>query len=458
MTPEEFTKFIATNEVDKIQSAFDTRKDIVLENLKQYNIKEHEVNKHHLLQDKHVEDSQGKPKTVKQWRLTLPWQKKIVESTVTWLFGKDVKLNQISKGTDDVLADIQGLWKDLRLHALNREAAYLLYSETEFARLYVPYTDKDKQGQLACMLLAQSRGDTLYTKFNEFGKMEYFARRYEIKAGDKTIEHFDIYSAEWIYKCTKTDATWLIVPERNKIGKIPAAYYKIPQTDWADVQPLIERIEWLMSTRGGVNDATADPILILEGEIISLPDRHDIAKVVQLQNGGKASYLSPQMVIEMVKDERETLEEAITFFTSTVDLSQKEQSRVGTADSGVALQMKYFAAIMKALDRQGLWMEMLDREISIQKAFLKHAKVPGVTDEHKTKRSQLDKLEIKLEFGNPLPDNIKEQIEMYSQAVGGKEMMSQKAAFEKNPLNENGAEDYAQHVEEQKAQQNTLEM
>jgi len=79
-------------------------------------------------------------------------------------------------------------------------------------------------------------------------------------------------------------------------------------------------------------------------------------------------------------------------------------------------------------------------------------------EEDKARKAQFDNLEITLEFGNPLPDNIKEQIEMYSQAVGGKPIMSQKQGFIKNPLNEDGAEDYAQYEEEEKAKQNTLEM
>ncbi|WP_026463504.1 phage portal protein [Adhaeribacter aquaticus] len=464
MTLEEIKKLIDANDIASVQEQFTTRKTEVEKNLKQYNIKEHDVMTNINRRDKILPAKGDQPsKTVRQWRIPIPYQKKIVDSAVAFLFGKPVQLIEESKDTKEAFAVLKDLWKDMRMHALNRESARILFSQTEVARLFVPYhdnqadaSDPTKANRVRCILLAQSLGDTLYTDFDIYGKMQAFARKYFVTEGEEQVEHFDIYTADTIYKCTKKGDTWEVVPEKNIINKIPVTYYKQEQTEWEDVQPMIERLEWLMSTRADVNDYSANPILILEGQVIDLPDKHEVAKVVQLENGGKASYLTPQMAIEMVKDERETLEEAIRFCTDTPDLAQKED-RQGTQISGIALMMKFFPAILKAMNKQELWGEMLDREINILKAYMLALRV-GVTEEVKTYQSQVKKLVVGLEFGNPLPNNVEETINLLSQATGGKPIMSQKAAQSMNPLLADAEDDYAQLQAEQAEENVTITM
>lgn len=456
MTLDELTALIATKDIAKVQEAFTTRTDDVAENLKQYGIQDHAVTKR---EDKRVTDKKGETKYVKQWKIPIPYQKKIVESAVAFLFGKPVRLIQESEGTDEVFGQLQDLWKDMRMHALNRETARILFSESEVARLYLPYRDADapkeditRLNKVRCVLLAQSKGDTLYTNFDIYGRMQAFGRKYQLREGDKDIEHFDIYTADTIYACTKATDGWEVVTESNPIGKIPVAYYKQDATEWADVQPMIERLEWLMSTRADVNDYSANPILILEGEIIDLPEKHEVAKVVRMEAGGKASYLTPQMAIEMVKDERETLEEAIKFCTDTPDMSQKEEKTIGQ-QSGIALVMKFFPAILKAANKQELWGEMLDREINILKAFMGVFKFELGTGAYK---SQLINLQVGIEFGNPLPDNVEERLNMLSLATGSKPIMSQKTAIGLNPLVADPEEELKQLQEEEAESKVTL--
>src|SRR5690606_35063767 len=118
------------------------------------------------------------------------------------------------------------------------------------------------------------------------------------------------------------------------------------------------------------NDYTADSILVLTGDVESLPGKDETGKVVKLTGeNASASYLSPEMSIDMVKDERTTLDNYILYFTDTPDLSSETLKSMGQ-DSGKALEMKFFPAILIAMDKLESFEEMTDREINILKALV----------------------------------------------------------------------------------------
>ncbi|PSR54170.1 hypothetical protein AHMF7605_11875 [Adhaeribacter arboris] len=445
MTPEKFQELLEAKNIDSLRSGFVTREKVVEDSLKQYQIAEHQVMKR---QDKIIKKADGATENVKQWKLPVPYQKKIVELAVAFLFGKPVQLVQQSEGTDEVFGYLTDLWKDMRQNARNRELARTLFSETEVARLFFPQTEdpltdenKSKPGvvKVRSMLLAKSLGDTLYTLFDSYGALQAFGRGYLVMEGEKEVEHFDVYQAKNIIYCTKKDDGWEVETKANPIGKIPASYYKQAQTEWADVQPLIERYEYLGSRRADVNDYSADPILILKGIVQSLPGKDEVGRVVELDGpGADASYLTPQMAVEMVKQERENLKEDIQFFTDTPDISLEKMATIGTT-SGKAMELLFFQALLKAMRKHELFEEMIDREINIIKAF-----ITTFVDTNPTIAQQAKNLKVGIEFGNPLPDSFEDVLNMLNLATGGKAIMSQKTAVSQNPLVKDADTEYSQ--------------
>jgi SPP1 family phage portal protein len=259
--------------------------------------------------------------------------------------------------------------------------------------------------------------------------MHCIARGYSSKVGDKATEHFDAEFSDVIISCKKTDGFWQIDTATNLAKKIRYSYYEQEETEWDIVQAIIERQEMLVSKRSDNNDYTADSILVLTGDVESLPGKEETGKVVQLKGvGADAKYLSPSMAVDMVKDERTTWDNYILYFTDTPDLTSDQLKSMGQ-DSGKALEMKFFPAILKAMEKLELFEEMIDREINILKAMIKN-----IIDVSPAMATELKNLKIGYEFGNPLPDNLKEYIEMLSSAVGGKPIMSRKTAVELNPL------------------------
>lgn len=398
---------LANGDIDEARTFFHSNWQRAEKALEEYDVAKHKVMQRY---DKVI---QGRDEPVKRWKLPMPYQKKIVNSAVAFLFGKAVNLIQKSKGTEQAFEAIDEAWTKMRMAGMNREIARFLFKETEAARLYY-IDDSDKNNiRLKCMHLANSLGDRLYTYFDRYKALKAFAREYRFKEGRRTIHRFDVYTDETIYYCEREDENtggiWTVEQLPNLIGKIPVAYYEQGEAEWSDVQNMIERLEWLASTRGDVNDATADPILVLKGEVISLPDRRESAKVVKLELGAEAEYLHPQMSVEMVKDERQNLKQQIHYCTDTPDLSM---DAVGGVDgrSGEAIKMLFFSAMLKALTKQETFEPMLDREISIQRAFYKTLLMPELA-------GQFEKLDIGIDFGNPMPDNLRDMADVLTRAV-----------------------------------------
>lgn len=378
---------------------------------------------------------------IDQARLPVSYQKKIVESSVAFLFGKPVKVINQSEGTDDAFAILEDVLKESRWHARNRETARRMFSETSCAKLFIPYRDKNApaeatniRNKVRIVVLSKASGDTLHTLFDNYGRMLAFARGYKTKNADKEVEHFDVYTADTIFYSNRTEGNWAVSAVTNIIGKIPVVYYEQEEAEWYDVKHLITRLEKLISRRADVNDYTADPVLVIEGKVTKLPNKSEAGKVIQLENGAKATYLTPQMVVEMVKDERDTLLELIHYLTDTPNLST-EKMKNGMPDSGKALEMLFFAATLKAMNKQEVFEEMIDREMSILRAII------GIAIDT-SKKAQADALKLEYIFGNPLPDDYADTIKMISEAVNAK-VLSRETGVGHIPFVKNAGEELA---------------
>lgn len=438
MTPEKFIELLNAQDIDSLIPAFTERSELVQKYLKDCNIDDHEVMKR---QDKWVDQADGTKARVEAWRLPVPYQEQIVEVATAFLYGKPIRyINNAEKGkADEAFKILSTLRKKMRMPAKDKEVSRKQMYETIAARLFVPYKDKDtNEVKLKCLVLAESLGDTLYIKEDIYGSFEAVARGYVTKVEDKETKHFDIYQDDFIYYCTQTDKAWTVDKHPNLIQKIPVSVWMQDKPESWNVRHLIRRYEYLNSRRADSNDRVAEPILFIEGDpdSMTLPAASEAGKVIVSQNGAKASYMTPDMAVDLVKLERENLKEDIQFFTNTPDISMDKMMQVGTT-SGKAMELLFFQAILKAMAKQEVHEEMHDREVSIIKAF-----IGNVYDI--TLKAECEALEVGYEFGNPLPDNYADLIETLNLASGGKPSMSQRSAVAKNPLNTDAEEEYKQ--------------
>lgn len=447
MTIEEFNKL----SVDELIKDFDTYlarlykvdndfEENVLKWMKEYDM-EHDIFDR---QDKTVGE-EGNTKIVEVAKLGVPFQKKIVKTATSFLFGKPVNLiNESDEDTlDETFKTFTKAWKDAKLDYHNRRLSRRLFVETRVAELfYIRAYDngdkesKDTQKKLKVMLLCKENGDDIFPIWDELGDMSGFIRKYqveiEVKAEKKKVDRVEIYTAAWNYNCTKGD-DWEIIKYENVFGKIPVIYYQQDAAEWDDVQTLIDRLEIMLSKNADTNDYFGAPAVIAKGDLVSAPDKNDVGKFFEIKptiSEGKAvfgdiSYLTWDMAPEAIKQEYDMLKDLVYSQTSTPDLSFNNVK--GTSDlSGIALKFMFFDSILKANNKQEIFGEGLDRRNNLLKVMLSKADLEN--------NKNMEKLEIEVEFAEVLPENVQEMVETLTQASGGGAIMARDTAVRNNPL------------------------
>lgn len=437
MDEKDFETLLMAGDVDRIKGMMTSNASRVKMALSFFNANEHKI-------AKEPKEKLVGAETVNNWPLTLPIQKKIVQSTVAFLVGKPVRLVQESKDTDEAFEAVQNVWKEMRMNSKLLDLMTKFYSETEAVIMFRPYRDSKadpdditKMNTIRCKVVAKSEGDDIYVYFDEFGTLKAWARAYLVKTGNgKEVEHFDVETAEFFYNHTKENGRWKAEVKPNYAKKISMVLFTQDTWDSYDVDPLIERRETLTSGKAKNNDAMGSPILKLTGTINNLPDVKKSVKVVEMEPGADAEYLYPQMSVDLIKEEREDLKELINYFTDTPDFSMDSMKAIGTT-SGKAIELMFFPAILKSIRNRITIEELFDRMMEVIKNLL--AKL----NENRPKLvKELENLVTKFEFTNPLPKNEAELIDMLATSTGGKPTLNLEDAANLHPFAKDGKENW----------------
>lgn len=315
-------------------------------------------------------------------RVALAIQKLIVKRAVAFTFGNPVTLNaEPEEGSKepDVLRSVKKVLFDSKSRTINRKVARTIYSTTEAAELWYPVERKhkkygfDSNYKLRVAVFSPLKGDHLYPYFDESGDMIAFSREYTVE-DNKGVKrtYFETYTAEKHYRWILSATQWQLIegfPKTNIIGKIPVIYGQQPAVEWADVQNLIDRLEKLLSNFADTNDYHASPKIVTKGEIRGWAKKGEAGAVIEMEEGGEASYLSWQQAPEAVKLEVETLLRMIYTITQTPDIAFDSVKGLG-AVSGVALKLLFMDAHLKVQDKMEIFDDYLQRRLSVIQAFL----------------------------------------------------------------------------------------
>lgn len=389
---------LSTGEIDKAMTLMSTNNERAEEALREYNPACHAINQRH---DKPIFDKSGHLKRwVKRWKLPIDYPRYINEIALVFIYGRPVVWRQVSEGTDQAFLRFENLMKRLHFNARIRECKRLAGAETQSAMLFIPY--RNKQGVADCRLrvLAKSKGDDIYVAWDHFGCINAFAWGYNTYSMEgTTIRHLDFFTDQRIYHAVDEEEGWKVTEEDNIIGKIPVVLFE-QEKEWAGVEPLIEREEYIASRNADTNDYFSDPMLILDADIIkNMPEKNDENKTLVKQGGSAeaaASYLTWDNAPENKQKEIEWLQNHILSktFTPNIDFdNMKSLSNV----SGKALKQLMVLADIKAARHKEKHDELLDRFTNICIALI--ANVLDVS-----LKQQCDALVIAHEFQPPFDD------------------------------------------------------
>jgi SPP1 family phage portal protein len=403
--------------------------------VKQYNVATHDIADIAKRPNKLVTTEEG-TSSVPVARLSVPMQKRIVQMAVTFLCGKPIQLIAMPKddAQKEFVAACAKTWDDNKLDYDTQELARILFTETEVAEIW--YVEDAEEGYWGDGAMASARlrlrmkivsgsTDKLYPVFNNVGDLIAFGRAYSITVDGTKVDCYDVYTAENTIIGKKSAAGWDVVPTPNVLGKIPVIYYRKPAPEWADVQSLIDRFELLISNSADTNDYYGSPMVKVTGTVKGFAKKGESGKVIELENGADAQYMTWDRSPESVENEFKRLRSLILDMTDTPDISFENMKGIGTF-SGIALKMMFLSAHMKASSNEQIFGKGIQRRINLMKAAI------GKINTAFEPLAAI--LSIKPKFEYFIPEDVEGKIDALMLANGNKPILSQETSVRLNPL------------------------
>lgn len=425
---QEFEELLAAKDIAAVRDKMQTHLDEVMDALKDYDPTSHQIM---MREDKLITDKNGNfVKREKVWRLPIPYQVYINEIALVFLYGRPVKWVQVSENTDDAFKAFQDFIKRTRFDSKIRQCKRIAGAETEAAMLFRVFKDDEGKPDCQIRVLARSKGDEIYTRFDQYENLISFAWGYYAKETEDTVVyHFDIYTKQVVYRCAKKSLGWEVQTEPNLIGKLPVIYFR-QQKEWHGVENLIDREESIASHTADTNDYFADPIAIMASDIIkNMPEKKETGKLLVVNDkegvDKAAKYLTWDSAPQSKKEEVDWLQNQILQKTFTPNITTDTLKSISQL-SAKALRTVMMLADIKASKHKEQHDELLDRTASLVAAIIGNVLNVSLA-------SQCAALQVGHEFQEPFGDDIADSLTNIVKAVDGG-IMSLYTAIELNPL------------------------
>ena len=425
---QEFEKLLAAKDISAVKNKMRSRADMAIEALGEYDVSTHKIMKR---EDKIITDKKGNFLRLDPvWKLPIPYQVYINEIALVFLYGRPVKWSQQSQGTDKAFQKFQEVLEHTHFDSKLRQCKRIAGSETESAMLFRVFKDHDGQPDVQIRVLAQSKGDEIYVRWDQYENLISVAWGYYVKeAENATVYHFDIYTPNTIYRCAKKSIGWEVIQETNFIGKIPIILFQ-QEKEWKGVEPLIHREELIASRSADTNDYFADPIAIMAADLIkNLPEKKEAAKLLVTNDADgvdkAAKYLTWDSAPESKKQEIEWLQNHILSKSFTPNISLDTLKSLSNL-SGKALRTVMLLADIKASKHKEVHDELLSRTSSLITSI-----IGNVLDVHL--KGECENLKIGHEFQEPFGDDIADALDNIIKSIDGG-IISTESGVELNPL------------------------
>lgn len=423
---------------------------------KEVDVYQHDIFDETKRKDKIVKTDKGSDKE-KVARIGIALQKKIIKTTTAFSFGNPVELHcQPENDTQKaILAAINKILDDNKIDSFNRRMCKEFLSCTQFAETWYMKKHQEKLNQygfdseftLRVLPFSPFENNQLYPLFDMTNDLIAFSREFSFKeTNGKTTNYFETYTDEQTIVWKKMEGLDWVLDEtmsaKNEIGKIPVSLAFTNNTDYHDVQVLIERLESLLSNFADTNDYHGAPKIFVQGTVQGFAKKGESGALIQGSPGSTAQYLSWPHAPESVKLEIDTLFKLIYSLTQTVDTSFEAVKGLGDV-SGIALELLFLDAHLKVLDKQEIFEPYLQRRINIIKAFL--AKM------NTSWKNEINKMKIKPIIKPFSIIDKKAIIDNLMTANGGEPIISQKTAIAQSGLVQDSEAEFIQIQQEQKA-------
>lgn len=425
---QEFEKLLAAKDISGVKDKMTSKIDKAIAAIKEYETSTHEIMKR---EDKIITDKKGNfLRKEPVWKLPIPYPVYINEIALVFLYGRPIKWTQSSEGTDRAFEKYLDVIKNTRFNSKIRQCKRLAGAEEQSAMLFRVFKDSEGKADVQIRVLAYSKGDEIYVRKDQYENILSIAWGYYVKENnDSTVYHFDVYTRNIIYRCAKRNIGWEVIEEPNFIGKIPIILFE-QDKEWKGVEALIHREEHIASRTADTNDYFADPIAIMNAEIIkNMPEKKEAGKMLITNDKDgvdkAAKYLTWDSAPESKKQEIEWLQDQILSKTFTPKITLDTLKSVSQL-SGKALRTVMMLADIKASKHKEIHDELMDRTASLITAIIGNVLDVSLA-------SECENLVVEHEFQEPFGDDVADALNNIIRSVEA-EILSTEGAIEMNPI------------------------
>ena len=424
---QEFEQLLSAKDVSAIKNFMSDKEQQARDALTEYTTESHKIMER---KDKLVTDKTGAVVRVEPvWKLAIPYPVYINEISLVFLYGRPVKWMQSSKGTDNAFEAFKDVIKRTRFNSKIRQCKRIAGSETQSAMLFRVFRDNENKPDVQIRVLAHSKGDEIYVRWDEYENILSIAWGHYIREGNENVYLFDIYTPNVIYHCKRRNLGWDVEEEPNFVGKIPIILFQ-QDKEWAGVEGLIHREEYIGSTTADTNDYFSDPIAIVNADVVkNMPNKGDMGKLLisNAKDGvnNVATYLTWDQAPESKKQEIEWLQDHILSKTFTPKISLDSLKSISQL-SAKAIKTVMMLADIKASKHKEVHDELLDRTASLITAIVGNVLNVSLAAECKN-------LVVEHEFQEPFGEDVAEALDNIIKSVEAG-ILSTEGGVEMNPI------------------------
>lgn len=389
----------------------------------------------------------GEPKVIKVAtgvekvsRVTYALQDLAVKRTTELCFGIPVKrIYSPENDRQKEIADyMEKIYERNHIDTMNIERGRQLFASCEIMTLWYSIAqDNNQYGfdsklKLRSVTYSPMQGDSLYPLFDEYGDLVALSVHYARKVEEKIVTFFDTYTAtkhlRWSNDGPTTGtAMRLVLDEDIAIGKIPAVYMYRPTPVWENTSWMVYEMEWAVSRNGNYLRKNSRPILAAYvDEEVQFNKAPAVDKsfrdIVQYPTNSRLEYVTWSQAIENLKYYVNELRQM--FFTQLQLPDWSYENMKTSPMSGEARKQLFIDCHLKVKDESGRWLEFFDREVNVVKAYLKQMLPEDWS-------SDIDALPVENVITPFTITSKADDLGIYINATGGKQLMSQGTAIQK---------------------------
>lgn len=365
-------------------------------------------------------------------RLPIGLEKLLTKRITEFTFSIPVKrIYTTENETQQAIARaIESIYTNAHINTENIKRGEAYYASCEIFTMW--YTVKrpntlygfNSQFKLKCKTFSPMDRCTLYPLMDETGDMIAMSFEYERKtSNDNTTIFFETFTADNHYKWKTNDkGTWEqdTPPEEISIKKIPGSYLFRTGPVFDGLQMLREDLEYTISRNSDIVAYNASPILKVKGTLQGEEHKGETRRVYRVTEGGDVSYVSWAQSVAALEYHVSTLLKYFWMQSQMPDISFENMKSLGNIgyDSRRTLLTD---AHLKIGEESGPWLEFLNRECNVIKAFLKKLNVKWA--------NEVDKVGVEHVITPFIIEDEQAQLDYHMKANGGKPVESQEESI-----------------------------